>query len=251
MIPAVAMALLVGGPAFAQNATQTAASPTSAVAALDRANAAYDWGDMNQVVDATRAIVDGAVIATSAERAQALRLLGVGLYLTSRPGGAETAFVELLKLRPKSKLDTTATRPEVVVFFEDVKRRHFAEIAHIQRAQRSRSMVWNFLPPVGQFQNSDKGRAWVILGLEVASLGTLVATRIMLESGELSGKQQENPSRARTLKTLNNISAGVLGATWLLGAIDAIIRSDRDPDDTESNLSLVITPLGAGVTGRF
>src|SRR5688572_24557912 len=68
--------------------------PTTAVAALDRANAAYEYGEMAEVVEAARPVVEGAVPADEPQRVQALRLLGIGLHLTGRESGAETAFVQ-------------------------------------------------------------------------------------------------------------------------------------------------------------
>jgi hypothetical protein len=225
------------------------APPTTAIAAIDRANAAYEYGDMKAVVDAARPVVDGAVLATEAERLQALRLLGIGLYLTGRPTGAEAAFLELLQARPKAHLDPTTTRPEVVAFFEEVRRRHQPDIQAAARARTRKSLIWNFLPPVGQFKNGDYGRGALFLSLEVASAATAITSVALLESWRLPGDLSKHPDIAKPLKTVNLVSVGVLAASYAAGVIDAFVRSDREPDD--ERVSLFLFPGGAGVAGRF
>jgi hypothetical protein len=203
-------------------------------------------------VSATRPIIDGAIPATEVERTQALRLLGIGLFLTNRAGGAETTFVELLRLRPKTKLDPTTTRPEVVAFFEDVRRRHASELDEVARSQSRRGLAWSFLPPVGQFKNGDAGRGWLILGLEVASLTALVSTKLALESWCLPDKTcPGHESSAPTVRTLNHVSAALFLVTYAAGVTDALLRGGREPDERASSLTFVILPTGAGLSARF
>ena len=101
-------------PAPAAHPTESspARAPVDAAAALERARAAYEYGEMEDVVDSARLVAEGRLTATSAQRAQALRYLGIGLFLTGRREGAETAFFDLLRLRPSSRLDPTTTRPD-------------------------------------------------------------------------------------------------------------------------------------------
>jgi hypothetical protein len=263
--PAVALLLLLASspaaaqappaapaPAAAEPSPPPAPLPATAVAALDRANAAYDYGDMTQVVDAARLIVDGALEATPAQRLQALRLLGVGLYLTGRPTGAETYFLELLRSNRRARLDPTITRPEVVAFFEDVRRRHATEIQDAARSRSRRSAVWNFLPPVGQLKNGDLARAIVVASLGAASLGTALTTRILL--GSWAGPHDEFPGHrdaAPTLRTLNHISVGILAATYVIGVTDAFLRTDHDRDSPEPAFTLHLFPGGAALSARF
>jgi hypothetical protein len=267
LLTLVCTALAAASPAVAQPTAAPSAAPpaptpaapspppptTSAAAALDRANAAYEYGDMKEVVESARPVVDGATEATPAERLQALRFIGIGLYLTGRPTGAEGAFLELLRSRPKARLDPTTTRPEVVAFFEDVRRRHRSEIEDAARARTRRSLVWCFLPPVGQFKNGDPGRGTLFLALEVTSAAAAITTKLMLESWRLPNNTSKHPDAAETLRIWNFVSVGVLAASYTAGVIDALLRSDREPADEEraQPVSFFLFPGGAGLSGRF
>ena len=155
-------------PAPVSSANET---PPTAFAALVRAAAAYEYGDMVQVVDAARPVAEGTLPSSAEQRARALRLLGIGLFLTNRALGADNAFAELLRVDPSARLDPTTTRPEVVAFFENIRHQHVAR----ERAA-SRHFIWNLLPPVGQFRNGDALKGWIVGGLEFASIATIVRT---------------------------------------------------------------------------
>ncbi len=222
-------------------------APATATAALDRASAAYEYGEMKEVVEFTRPVVEGAMPATPVEREKALRLLGIGLYLTGRTGGAGTQFLDLLRLNPRARLDPTTTRPEVVAFFEEVRRRHAGEIADAARARRS--LAWNFLPPVGQFQNGDPRRGYAILGLEVASLIGAISTKVTLDRQRKDGADT-SPS-VRSLRAMNWVSVGLLAGTYVYGVVDGFLRADNQSDEPESALSVVVFPTGGGLHLRF
>jgi hypothetical protein len=185
---------------------------------------------MEMVVDSARLVAEGRLHPTPAQRAQALRYLGIGLYLTGRQEGAETAFFDLLRLRPHARLDPTSTRPDVVAFFEDVRRRHAAEISEAASNRPGKSLALAFLPPFGQFQAGHKARGITIAALEVLSLGGAIATNAQLHAWDkwpghtfMSPDGLENhQENARTLKALNYVSVTVFAATLLLGAIDGV-----------------------------
>jgi hypothetical protein len=190
---------------------------------------------MEMLVDSARLVADGRLHPTSAQRAQALRYLGIGLYLTGRPEGAETAFFDLLRLRPGARLDPTTTRPDCVSFFEDVRRRHADEIWAAARNRPGTSYALVFLPPLGQIQNGDTRRAIAIGALEALSLGTAIATKVQLNAWQ--GSDLTFPGHqdaAHTVKIVNNVSVAVLAVTVLAGIIDAAIDFGHNLDDKQT-----------------
>jgi hypothetical protein len=241
--PLGARAQTVGGTTVTPPNATTASVPVDAEAALEKARAAYEYGEMETVVDSARLVAEGRLHPTPSERAQALRYLGIGLFLTGRQEGAETAFFDLLRLRPRTRIDATTTRPDVVAFFEDVRRRHAAEINEAASNRPGKSLLLAFLPPLGQFQSGHKARGITIAALEVLSLGGAIATNVQLHAWDKypghtfappRGQTGENHAdAAKTLKTLNYVSVAVLAATVIVGIVDGVASYTAvDPEDT-------------------
>jgi hypothetical protein len=227
-------------PAEGEPATRSA-PPANATQALDRAAAAYEFGDIQQMVDLSRLVAEGALAGSDDQRADALRLLGIGLYLSGRHDGAERAFIELLKLRPRARLDPSITRPEVVAFFEEVKRQN----------RPKRTALLALLPPLGQFQNGDNRRGWVFLGLEAVTLSAAVTTRLWLFSNLESTKEcKVSTGTCEAVRRWNFISTGALAATWAVGVADALLRY-HSPDEPDARLSFVVHPTGAALRVSF
>jgi len=253
--PIAALLLVVTAPGLAR-ADETAAparasdqAPSNAFAALVRAEAAYAYGDMVQVVDAARPVAEGTLSSSVEQRARALRFLGIGLFLTNRALGAENAFAELLRVDPAARLDPTTARPEVVAFFENIRHQHVA------RERASRHLIWNFLPPVGQFQNGDSVKGWIVGSVELASLATMVSSRLINYSWHNSdntyGPGGSHDSAARELRVAEWASAGVLAAAYIYGVVDGIVRYYQSPDDSSSALTLLVFPSGGGLRLTF
>jgi hypothetical protein len=221
--------------------------PESAAAALIRAGAAYEYGDMNQMVEAARPVADGLLPASLDEQKQALRLLGIGLFLTNRPLGAESSFLELLRKDPKARLDPTTVRPELVAFFENVRRQQ------LSRERSYRRIVWNFLPPLGQFQNGDRASGWTLLAIEGTALATVLTTTVLFRkwhnSDNTAGTNGDRYDAAVAMKTTNLIANGVLAAAVIYGIIDGLVGYSRYSDDT--SVSFRPTFDGAGLRISF
>ncbi|MBN2573611.1 MAG: hypothetical protein JXP73_03525 [Deltaproteobacteria bacterium] len=220
------------------------AAPENAAAALTRASAAYEYGDLNQMVDAARPVTEGLVPATPEQQTRALRLLGIGLFLTDRQAGAETAFKELLRRDPRARLNPTSTRPEVVAFFENLRR---------QGVRDPRRLIWNFVPPVGQFQNGDNTKGWIILGVGAAGLVAFVTSDLLLRSWQGEGSTfKGREDTAQAMKITNNwISTGVLAATYIYGVFDGLVGYGQPLDDSGVRVSLTAFPQGAGLGFAF
>jgi hypothetical protein len=224
-------------------------APSNAFAALVRAEAAYAYGDMVQVVEAARPVAEGTLPCTVEQRARALRFLGIGLFLTNRALGAENAFAELLRVDPNARLDPTTARPEVVAFFENIRHQHVA------REHANRHVIWNFLPPVGQFQNGDTVKGSIVGGVELAALATAVSCRLINYSwhnpDNTYGPGGSHDSAARVLRVVEWTSAGVLAATYLYGVIDGIVHYYRPIEEPSSSLTLLVFPGGGGLRLTF
>ncbi|HEY0709563.1 MAG TPA: hypothetical protein VGG33_22320, partial [Polyangia bacterium] len=198
--------------------------PTSASEALDRATAAYQFGDIDLMIDLSRTVAEGALLGNEDQRAKALSLLGIGLYLAGRADGAERAFTELVRLRPRWSLDAKTTRPEVVAFFREVRRRTLPP----------RPIAYAFLPPFGQFQNETPKRGWVIGGVEAVTLASAITTRLMLSewrgpTGLCRGGNDPGP--CNNLRLANWISVGALATTWAIGVVDALANHPSSDDE--------------------
>jgi hypothetical protein len=226
-------------PAAPAPSGRTGTLPTTAAGTLDRAASAYEFGDIQQMVDLARLVSEGAFPASDEERAVGHRLLGLGLYLSGRPDRAEAAFVQLFRLDPRARLDRATTRPDAVAFFEDVRRRH----------KPKKVLAYNLLPPFGQLQNGTPVRGWVIVGAGLASFGVLAGTYFKLKSLEIDHNQSTDHDLSERLKTVNFVAAGALAATYLIGVVDGLIGYAQD--DAEPRLSFGVSPGGAQLTLRF
>jgi hypothetical protein len=225
--------------------TRRTLPPASATQALDRAAAAYEFGDIHQMIELSRLVAEGALPADDGQRADALRLLGIGLYLSAREDGARRAFIDLLQIRPKARLNPAITRPEVVAFFEEVRRQHGPK----------KRFALNFLPPLGQLQNEDPGRAALFFALELAGLAGAVTTKVLKESWEGPDLTYSNHGGAATgekIRFWNFVSVGILAASWAAGVADAILRYGEDADQNrEPRLSFLPLPNGAAFGVSF
>jgi hypothetical protein len=217
--------------------------PANATQALDRAAAAYEFGDIQQMVDLSRLVAEGLLRGDDDQRADALRLLGIGLYLSGRHDGAQGAFVDLLKLRPRARLDPAITRPEVVAFFEDVKRQN----------RPKKYLALALLPPFGQFQNGHNVKGWVFLGLEAVTLAAAASTRFWLyrnvsETNECKGHPT---STCESVRTWNHISTAALVGTWVVGISDALYNFHRGSDEPDGRVSFAVYPGGGALRVSF
>lgn len=199
---------------------------TTAHTALTQAIAAYEYGEIEEMVAAARLVSEGRVQPVSPhERAQALRLVGIGLFLLDRRDGAETTFVELLRQRPESRLDPRTTRPDVVAFFEVVRQKHDEELKALRPPRRGPEAGWLvLLPPAGQFANGETALGLGIATLEVASVATIATTWALFHSWQKPDATfGRHDSDARTLKTVNVVAWGTLFATVIFGVAEAAL----------------------------
>lgn len=213
--------------------------PSTAFAALVRATAAYEYGDMMQVVEAVRPVAEGTLPANTSQRARALRYLGVGLFLTNRALGAENAFSEWLRIDPSARLDPTSTRPEVVAFFENIRHQQ------VKREMSSRTFAWNLLPPAGQFQNGQKTKGWIIAGVLLASAASSATSSLLIYSWKHGDSTYDRDNLVPSMRWVQRASLGLFGAAFIYGVIDGLVNYYKTPDENTGSLSWKISPDGA------
>jgi hypothetical protein len=207
--------------------------PADAATALERARAAYEYGDMEMVVESARLVAEGRLRPTPAQREQALRYLGIGLYVTNRLEGAETAFFDLLRLRPSARLDPTITRPDCVAFFEQVRQRHAAEIKEATRNRPGKSFALALLPPFAQFQNGSRAKGLTFGVIEALSGGTALYTFAQLHAWQTSDDTfGSHHGDAYTYRAINWISFGVFVATFLAGVVDGVANLNAEANES-------------------
>ncbi len=164
-----------------------------------------------------------------AERAQAHRIRGLALFHAGRRDEAEAAMRAYLTLEPDAHLDPALVPPEAVVFFESVRTRYAGELRIARpRPKRRRLVALNFLPPLGQFQNGDRTKGWILAGAGTVLLATNLTTYVMLASScESDLTCTRDPSSARALRVVNLASGLALLGLWGYGVIDGLVGYQR------------------------
>lgn len=239
--------------------------PRSAEAALKQAASAYEYGDMPLLVESARLVTDGTVKSDQKELAEALRFLGIGLYVTGRIEGARTAFEKLLQLRPNTELDPSTTRPEIVGFFFDLRRARIRELREAHEASLP-NIMWSFLPPMGQFKNGSPVKGWVLLAGEAVALAVAlpayaVYTKWRNDHGStFCPVSNPNCERADTARTLRNVNIGA-GAAFLAfyayGVIDSLMERNQPRSEEQllraapPTVSVSLLPNGAALNVLF
>jgi hypothetical protein len=192
-------------------------------------------GEYDRAIELASSVVS-AETAAKADFAEAHRLLGLAYYFRGDTTTAEAEFLAYLKLDLDGRLDPAVVPPEAVAFFEDVRARHAAELRKLRPRQR-RFALLNLLPPGGQIQNKQYGKAWAIGGLEVALAATHLTTYFVLrnwcnnpDNTCVSGGT-DIPDKARKWRTVNYLSGAALIGVYVYGVIDGFRgfrRSSRE-----------------------
>lgn len=246
---------------------EVSGQPATAEAALKQAEAAYEYGDLPLMVESARLVTDGILSASTKQRAFALRLLGIGLYVTGRHEGAHAAFETLLRVDPEAQLDAATTRPEIVTFFYELRRRRLIELREQHHADKP-SLLWAFVPPAAQFLSGDTTKAWILLVAEAATLITATTTYAILKTWEQPDESvcpdglsdEACISRTATAKSLRSVyygSSALFAAVYAYGVIDALVARGREPTEREllrrasPRASLRVLPNGAALALRF
>jgi hypothetical protein len=234
--------------------TTTASAQTPADTLRD-GNSAAAQGDWQRVTALVGPLLQGQL--PPGDLAEAHRLAGIAAFFQNRRDAAEVHFVSYLRIDLDGRLDPALYPPEVVNFFNDVRALHDAELRK-RRPKAKRYWALNLLPPVGQIQNGDKTKAWVIGGLLGAFAITNVTSFLVLRSwcAEVSGSQGssvtcdeggDHSSSAPALRVVNIASGIGLILTYGFGVYDGVKGYRRK----ESIQPFAAPASGGGVVGVF
>jgi hypothetical protein len=187
----------------------------------------FDFGDYEGVVARLRPIVENGAreLPLEVDRIEALRVYGIACTLTDRKTAAEGAFLLLLREEPKMRLEPSLVRPEAVAFFDEVRTRHRDELLAVYRRTRPRyNWALDLLPTVGQFQNHQRAKGFVLGGLELTLLGGTIVTYSLLTHFE--GKDHTfagHEGLYDSARGLNITCFTALLAVTAYGIIDAFV----------------------------
>lgn len=199
----------------------------------------YVVGRYQDAVEILRPLVESRVLKDRADQLEALRTYGISLYLTGARPGAERAFRDLLRLDPEARLDPSFVRPEVVAFFEQVRKKHRLELRAVER-RGSRSVAVNLLPPWGQFRNGHRVKGYLLLGGELTCGLTSITTAALLWSWQDdTGQFGDREHLYRPLSVLNYVSFGLTVALVAYGVVDGLYFHYHSPEPVTANAGLI------------
>jgi hypothetical protein len=253
-VRALAMVALWVGVAHAQPGLST----SEILRAGNTAALAGDWPRVSQLVDP---LLQRQLAL--ADLAEAYRLAGIAAFFEQRNDAAESRFLGYLRIDLDGRLDPALYPPEVVAFFNDVASRHAAELRAL-RFTPKRSWLLTLLPPIGQFQNGERTKAYVLGGvlgaLLIADLTTYYYLRAWCEhtDGKTGGGYScyDGGDRNHAAARLRpwNIASGVsLLVVYAYGVYDGV-RGYRQRSREQELLPFVAASTNNrlfGVAGSF
>jgi len=234
-------------------------APSEVLRAGNAAATAGDWGTVSQLVDP---LLGGQL--AEADLAEAHRLAGLASFFQGRREQAERHFLAYLRIDLDAQLDPSLYPAEAVIFFNDVKARHNAEL-RARRPKGKRYWVLNLLPPGGQFQNGQRTKGFVVGGL-LAGFAIAHGTSYLLlrrwctrttgmngGSGLTCDDGGDHYASAGTMRTLNAVSGVGLILTYAYGVIDgAVVYKRRTRERAVQPFITTSRDSGfIGVAGQF
>lgn len=229
-------AALLAAAALIALASAARAQPGSTASVSDRlrqAQEALQRGDYAAAEGLARPIVDDIERVDAIDRAETYRVYGLALFFLQRLPDAEAALLAYLRLDPDAHLDPGRYPPEAIVFFEDIRARHRAELLGLRPRPRTvREWSKNLFPPWGQFANGDDTKGWIVGGSEVLLLAAHLTTFFVLDHWcDRNGTGvcatpggADRRDAANVLRAVNLVSGGALIAVYAYGVIDGFAR---------------------------
>lgn len=219
----IAVLVALAAPAAAQEG-----APAAEV--LRDGNAAATAGDWATVDSLVQPLL--ARQLASADLAEAHRLAGLAAFFKGDKPTAEHHLLSYLRLDLDGQLDPTLYPPEAITFFSNVKAKHNAEL-RARRKQPKRTWLLTLVPPLGQWQNGEHTKAFLVGGLLGAFLIGNVSSFAILRSWctRVSGDEgssltcddsKDRASAAAQLRTINLVTGVGLILTYAYGVYDGV-----------------------------
>ena len=200
--------------------------------------------------------------------AEAHRLAGIAAFFAQRNTDAETHFLAYLRIDLDGRLDPALYPPDVVGFFNDVASRHAAELRALRTPPSRPSWLYTLIPPIGQYQNGDRTKAYVLGGMLGALLIANLTTYAYLRSwcdhtdgsagGALTcsdgpGNTKDATRAAERIRPLNIASGIGFWVVYAYGVYDGIrgYRRISRERQLQPYVSVSTEQSVLGVVGRF
>lgn len=217
---------------------------------------ALEAGDYDVAARTAGAIADD-LSQSEQDRAEAWRIVGLSRFFLGERQRAEAAFLAYLRIDLDAHLDPALVAPEAIVFFEDVRARHAAELDALRPpAEETRSLWINFLPAGGQFQNGETGKAWILLGgVTVFAATNLTTYALARRNCDEQMKTCDDPDTARALKAVNIISGAAAIGLYAYSVIDGYRGYRAHQREQEARIRIGLTggdqSVGLVIGGDF
>ncbi len=228
---------------------------------LDCAQDAFQYGKYDDVVRLLRVPVEEGAFRVQADQVEALRIYGIGLYLTNRRAAAALIFKRLVRLDPSLHLDPRLVPPEVVRAFKRIRAEVITRRLASVRKESRPLWLWNLIPPGGQIQNHQYVKAWLLGGGELIFLGLNLASYFVLTSDryrkdgsyvvqDAEGNIiEDHRTLARSMQVVNYVSFGLLLGTLIYGVVDGWVVMHRVLVARQRRRALLLRQLHASDSG--
>ncbi|MFN7143224.1 MAG: hypothetical protein ACK4YP_05565, partial [Myxococcota bacterium] len=173
---------------------------------------------------------------------------------------ARNVFEALLSEAPNYPIDPFAHSPEVVAFFEEVRRSLAEPPPPLPPDEplelpepRREPWPWRAAVPggVGYFIDGKPVAGTVAGGLQLAGLGLSVATYIQLRESYPNGGEfpEENPGALEEWRTLLWVNRGAVAVAWLSYLTPLVVETGGWAG--KRRLSVAVGPTTVTFSGRF
>lgn len=185
-----------------------------------KAYSIYAYGEYKEAAKQFHALLYPMKLKEEREVLKAHQYLGICYYILDQKLAAENEFRAILREDSNYTLDPLFTPPDIVGFFESLRKESKVEI------QKKKALfVLNFVPfGVGQFQNGQKTKGYILLGTEGAALITSFVTYYARKTMEVSPNSYEkrDVDLARRLQDVQLAAFWVFVGAGIYGIVDAV-----------------------------